>query len=76
MTKSTQPAATTDDDAEEKRRSAALPTDAKAWEMRHTMTVVNGFQRWWDKVPPAKRPMIRTLVQEIVGQRELEEVKP
>lgn len=52
-----------------------LPTEAADWEPRHTRRVMEAIERAWGHVPPSKRPLLRMMVGEVVGQRDVEEVK-
>ena len=59
--------------AAKKAKPEPLPTDPAKWQVRHSMRVVAAFERWWNKVPPQKRPGVRAMAMDIMAQVDLEE---
>lgn len=49
------------------------PEKPEDWRTRHSMLVVAGIERWWDRVPPGKRALVRQAVIELVSQMDIEE---
>jgi len=52
---------------------ARFPQDPAAWETRHTLLVVLAIERWWKRVPPARRNAARALIADVIGQRDIDE---